>query len=95
MFVVDFFFFIFLGYYLNNVLPHDFGIRRPWNFLCTLKFWNPKRKKRKERFSEFFTRKDDISLSTSLIDLDTEEEDLRFHGKMKKIKKKKKEKFLK
>ena len=65
MFVVDFFFFIFLGYYLNNVLPHDFGIRRPWNFLCTLKFWNPKRKKRKERFSEFFTRKDDISLSTS------------------------------
>ena len=26
MFIVDFIFFLFLGYYLHNILPHDFGI---------------------------------------------------------------------
>ena len=46
MFVVDFFLFLFLGFYLNNVLPHDFGIRKPFYFICTSDFWcsNKKRK---------------------------------------------------
>ena len=62
MFIVDFFVFFFLGYYLNNVLPHDFGIRRPWYFLCSLDFWNPSRKKKylsikdKLEFEEYNTR---------------------------------------
>ena len=62
MFVVDFFVFFFLGYYLHNVLPHDFGIRRPWYFLCSLDFWNPSRKKKyisledKMEFEEYNTR---------------------------------------
>ncbi len=62
MFVVDFFAFFFVGYYLNNVLPHDFGIRRPWYFLCSLDFWNPSRKKKylsvedKLEFEEYNTR---------------------------------------
>ena len=36
---VNFLFFLFLGYYLQNVLPHEFGIKRPWYFLCTKNYW--------------------------------------------------------
>ena len=39
MFVCDFFLYLFIGYYLHNVLPHDFGIRRPLNFLFTKEYW--------------------------------------------------------
>ena len=48
MFGIDFFLYLFLGYYLHNVLPHEFGIRKPWYFLCSLDYWcNSKEKKRK------------------------------------------------
>ena len=36
---IDFFLYLFLGYYLQNVLPHEFGIRKPVNFICTKNFW--------------------------------------------------------
>ena len=39
MFVCDFFLFLFIGFYLDNVLPHDFGIRRPFYFLFTKEYW--------------------------------------------------------
>ena len=39
MFILDFFIYLFLGYYLNNVLPHEYGIPKKWNFLCTKSFW--------------------------------------------------------
>ena len=48
---IDFFLFLFLGYYLQNVLPHEFGIKRPWYFLCTKEYWcgnQNKNKKNKE-----------------------------------------------
>ena len=66
MFIVDFFAFLFIGYYLHNVLPHDFGIRRPWYFLCSLEFWNPNRKKKylsmkdKMEFEEYNTRESQL-----------------------------------
>ena len=37
--LVDFLLFLFLGYYLQNVLPHEFGIKKPWYFLCTKEYW--------------------------------------------------------
>ena len=37
--LIDFFLFLFLGYYLENVLPHEFGIRKPFYFLCTSEYW--------------------------------------------------------
>ena len=40
MFVVDFFLFLFIGFYLHNVLPHDFGIRRPLYFFFTKQYLN-------------------------------------------------------
>ena len=61
-FIFDFFFYLFLGYYLQNVLPHDFGIRKPWYFLCTLSYWGKRKKKKyitmedKQAFPEFTTR---------------------------------------
>ena len=33
MLLVDLIFYLFLGYYLQNVLPHNFGIRKPWYFI--------------------------------------------------------------
>ena len=45
MFVVDFFLFLFLGFYLNNVLPHDFGIRKPLYFIFTSNFWCSNKKR--------------------------------------------------
>ena len=36
---IDFFLFLFLGYYLQNVLPHEFGIKKPWYFLFTSDYW--------------------------------------------------------
>ena len=61
-FIFDFFFYLFLGYYLQNVLPHDFGIRRPWYFLCSLSYWGKSKKKKyvtiedKQELPEFLTR---------------------------------------
>ena len=45
MFVVDFFLFLFLGYYLQNIISHEFGISRPFYFLCTGEYWGCKKKK--------------------------------------------------
>ena len=46
MFIFDFFFYLFLGYYLENVIPHDFGIKKSWYFLCTKSYWSNKKKKK-------------------------------------------------
>ena len=61
MLIVDFFLYLFLGYYLHNVLPHDFGIRKPWYFLCSTNYWCKKNKKYRTKkdkleFEEFNTR---------------------------------------
>ena len=39
MLVSDFFIYLFLGYYLQNILKHDFGISQPWYFIFTSKYW--------------------------------------------------------
>ena len=39
MSIVDFFIYTFLGYYLTMVLPHQYGIRKPFYFLFTKEFW--------------------------------------------------------
>ena len=46
MLIFDFFFYLFLGYYLENVIPHEFGITKPWYFLCTKSYWSSKKKKK-------------------------------------------------
>ncbi len=39
MFVLDFLIYLFLGFYLENVLPQEFGTPKPFYFLFTKQFW--------------------------------------------------------
>ena len=39
LFAFNFILYMFLGFYLQNVIPHAFGIKKPLCFLCTKKFW--------------------------------------------------------
>ena len=39
MLIADLLLYLFLGYYLQNVLPHDFGVRKKWYFIFTPSYW--------------------------------------------------------
>uniref|UniRef100_A0AAV1VE52 ABC transporter domain-containing protein n=1 Tax=Peronospora matthiolae TaxID=2874970 RepID=A0AAV1VE52_9STRA len=39
--ILDSFILVALGWYFDNVLPQEFGIRKPWNFLFVKDFWRP------------------------------------------------------
>lgn len=39
MFAVDIFFYLFLGFYFQNTISHDYGVGKPFYFLCTRSFW--------------------------------------------------------
>jgi len=39
MFILNFFLYLFIGFYLENVFSHQFGIKKPYNFLCTKSYW--------------------------------------------------------
>jgi hypothetical protein len=95
--IIDFLLYLFLGYYLQNVLPHDFGIKRPLYFLCTCDYWNPKSKKKNtnvkrainkevdEIENEFKSEKENINIAYK-----NDEEKEENESKTKKKKKKKK-----
>ena len=55
---IDFLLYLFLGYYLQNVLPHEFGIKKPWYFLFTSDYWcenkNKKDKYKHDKIIENF-----------------------------------------
>ena len=46
MLISDLLIYFFLGYYLQNILPHDFGVRKPWYFIFTPSFWGCKKNKK-------------------------------------------------
>ena len=39
LFICNFILYMFLGFYLQNIISHDYGIKKPWYFLCTKNFW--------------------------------------------------------
>ncbi|KAM9962595.1 hypothetical protein ACTFIR_005509 [Dictyostelium discoideum] len=43
MLVLDIFFYIFLVWYLDNVITTEFGTKQKWYFLFTKKYWFPKK----------------------------------------------------
>ena len=45
MLIADLLIYFFLGYYLQNILPHDFGVRKKWYFIFTPSFWGCKKNK--------------------------------------------------
>ena len=47
MLIIDALLYLFLGYYLLNILPHDYGVRKPWYFLFTPSYWGCKKRKYK------------------------------------------------
>ena len=51
-FIIDFFLYLFLGYYFHNVLPHNYGIRKSWNFLCSKSYWCKNKNRRLYQFEE-------------------------------------------
>ena len=44
MLIADFFIFLLLGLYLQNVISQQYGQSKPFYFLCTKKFWCKKNK---------------------------------------------------
>jgi ATP-binding cassette, subfamily A (ABC1), member 3 len=44
--VFDTFFYLFLGLYLDQVVPSQYGVAKKWYFLCTKSFWCQTRRRR-------------------------------------------------
>ena len=68
MFLVDFCIYLFLGFYLDNVVPHDFGIRKPWYFLCSPNYWCKNRNKRPLTNEEKLELKEYNSKESKILD---------------------------
>ena len=47
-FTISFFLFMFIGFYLQNILSHEYGIKKPFYFLCTKNFWGCEDKTNKQ-----------------------------------------------
>ena len=63
MFVIDFFIYTFLGYYLQMVLPHTYGIRKPFYFIFTSEYWCGKTPKySKLTLTDTTSTKSDLSI---------------------------------
>ena len=39
MFTLDFFIYLILGWYLQNVIPHEYGVSKPWYFFFMKSYW--------------------------------------------------------
>ena len=44
MLVVDIILYLFLGFYIQNVISQQFGTKKPFYFLCTRRYWFKKKK---------------------------------------------------
>ena len=61
--IIDFFIYLFLGYYLQNVLPHKFGIRKPFYFLCTSDYWCRNKSKNNHKFNNNINKLNDTAFN--------------------------------
>ena len=60
--ICNFILYMFLGFYIQNIISHDYGIKKPWYFLCTKNFWGCKsgkseNNKNKINISRFIEKK--------------------------------------
>ncbi|KAG2807960.1 hypothetical protein PC111_g16700 [Phytophthora cactorum] len=46
--ILDSFILVVLGWYFDNVLPQEFGVRKPWNFLFVKEYWLPSTRNNKD-----------------------------------------------
>ena len=49
VFIFNIILYMFIGFYLQNVLQHEYGISKPWNFLFTKNFWDCSKKFKEEK----------------------------------------------
>ena len=98
--LIDFLFYLFLGYYLQNVLPHEFGIKRPFYFICTKEYWCATKKKKrkkyntKKRLNKYFNNiQDDMRSEQSNINTQGYNKNIKIVDLRKTAKKKKKKKM--
>ena len=80
--VIDFLLYLFLGYYLQNVLPHEFGIKRPWYFLCTKDYWCGNKSKKNEQQKQ----NNEVIQKIENLDSDLQKEDIVIKNQRKKTK---------
>ena len=87
--IVDVFLYLFLGYYLQNVLPHEFGIKRPVYFLCTSEYWCSNKKNKNNNKKEINNEINNIEdeLKSEQINIKKEKNNVNV-GDIKKKKKK-------
>ena len=68
MLLIDFLLYLFLGYYLQNIISHEFGIAKPFYFLCTKSYWCPDettRKNKKKKVSKILEPKEKKKVITN------------------------------
>ena len=86
---IDFFLYLFLGYYLQNVLPHEFGIKKPWYFLFTSEYWCENKNKNKNKVDNLEElRENEIQLNNNKNNMDNLEDLQKFGNQFGNIKKK-------
>ena len=56
LFVSNFILYMLLGFYLQNIIQHEYGTKKPWYFLCTKNFWNCKSEKDKIEEKNFLRK---------------------------------------
>ena len=53
-FICSFILYMFIGFYLQNILSHEYGIKKPLNFLCTKSFWGCE-KKNNQKYQDIYS----------------------------------------
>ena len=60
MLTFDVFFYLFLGLYLDAIIPSQYGVAKKWYFVCTRNYWcGGRRKQRATQFDENRLLEDD------------------------------------
>ena len=71
MFTVDFFIYLFLGYYLQSVIPHEYGVAKPWYFIFLPSYWfGDCCKKKKNDFFDEQNENNSEKIGTINLDVD-------------------------
>ena len=56
VFIFNFILYMFIGFYLQNVLEHQYGFNKSWNFLCTKSYWNCDKKNKNKKLENLSLR---------------------------------------
>ena len=46
LFIINFITYLFIGFYIQNIISHEFGLKKKWYFLCTRSYWGCEKKQK-------------------------------------------------